>query len=90
MAVGHDVWIGHNATLLPGVTVGNGAVIAAGAVVTRDVGPYAIVAGVPAKKIKMRFEPGLIGAIEAVKWWDWDHATIKERLLDFRDMNLFK
>ena len=87
--IGNDVWIGHNACVLPGVTVGNGAVCAAGAVVTKDVEPYAIVAGVPAKKIKMRFDGELIRRIEACKWWDWDHETIRERLSDFRDLGEF-
>ncbi|MCL1829480.1 MAG: acetyltransferase [Oscillospiraceae bacterium] len=89
VTVGHDVWIGHNAVIMPGVTIGNGAVIGAGAVVTKDVEPYSVVAGVPAKKIKLRFSGDLIEKIERSKWWDWDHATIKERLPDFRDMEAF-
>ena len=87
--IGHDVWIGHNACIMPGVAVGNGAVIGAGAVVTRDVGPYSVVAGVPAKKVKMRFHSDMIERINQSKWWDWDYETIKERLPDFRNMEDF-
>ncbi|SMC70225.1 DapH/DapD/GlmU-related protein [Papillibacter cinnamivorans] len=89
VTIGNDVWIGHNASILPGVIVGNGAVIGTGAVVTRDVAPYSIVAGVPAGKIGMRFPEGLIERIEASRWWDWDYDTLKERLPDFRDLDTF-
>jgi phosphonate metabolism protein (transferase hexapeptide repeat family) len=87
--IGHDVWIGHNATILAGVTIGNGAVIGAGAIVTKDVEPYSIMVGVPAKKIKMRFQNELIEKIEHAQWWDWDYETIRERLSDFRSMEVF-
>lgn len=87
--VGNDVWIGHNAIIMSGVTIGNGAVIGAGAVVTKNVDLYSVVVGVPAKKIKMRFSDDLIIKIEQLKWWDWDHQIIKERLSDFRDMEAF-
>ena len=89
VTVGNDVWIGHNAIIMPGVSIGNGAVIGAGAVVTKNVEPYSIVAGVPAKKIKMRFPLDLIVRIERLQWWNWSHETIKERLPDFRDMEAF-
>jgi len=89
VTVGNDVWIGHNAVIMPGVAIGNGAVIGAGAVVTKNVEPYSIVVGVPAKRIKMRFPDDLIIKIEQLGWWDWDHQSIKERLLDFRDMEAF-
>ena len=89
VTVGNDVWIGHNAVIMPGVIIGNGAVIGTGAVVTKDVEPYSVVAGVPAKKMKMRFPDNLIVKIERLKWWDWDHQTLKERLPDFRDMGEF-
>ena len=87
--IGHDVWIGHNAVIMPDVTIGNGAVIGTGAVVTKDVEPYCVVGGISAKKIKMRFSDDLIVKIERSKWWDWDYETIKERLPDFRDMEAF-
>ena len=89
VTIGHDVWIGHNAIIMPGVTVGNGAVIGAGAIVTKNVAPYFIVVGVPAQPIGMRFEEKLIEKIEDARWWDWDHATIAERMDDFRDMKAF-
>lgn len=88
VSVGNDVWIGHNACVMPGVTIGNGAVVGAGAVVTKDVAPYAIVAGVPARKIKLRFDDDMIAKIEQLKWWDWDYQTIKARLADFRHLNI--
>ena len=90
VTIGNDIWIGHNAIIMPGVTIGNGAVIGAGAVVTKDVEPYSVVVGVPAKKINMRFSEELIAKIEQSKWWDWEHETIKERLQDFRDLEAFR
>ncbi|MGC6388080.1 DapH/DapD/GlmU-related protein [Ewingella sp. S1.OA.A_B6] len=89
VTIGNDVWIGHNAVIMPGVTVGNGAVIGTSAVVTKDVEPYSIVAGVAAKKIGMRFDDALIEKIERSQWWDWDHDQLKARMADFRDLDLF-
>ncbi len=89
VVIGNDVWIGHCAIIMPGVTIGNGAVIGAGAVVTKDVAPYSIVAGIPAKVIKMRFTDDIIHKIEQSKWWDWDYDKIKSRLSDFRDLDAF-
>ena len=82
--VGNDVWIGHAAILLPGVTVGDGAVIAAGAVVSRDVAPYTIVAGVPARAIRQRFPDHVANSLSRIAWWDWADEIIFERLSDFR------
>lgn len=76
--IGHDVWIGSNAVLKCGITVGDGAVIAASAVVTKDVPPYAIVAGVPAKIIKYRFSPEMIEEFLAVKWWDYRYTDLPD------------
>lgn len=82
--VGHDVWIGHNASVMPGVSIGNGAAIGTGAVVTKDVEPYTIVVGVPAKPIRLRFDKSIIERLEATAWWDWPHGLLRERLGDFR------
>lgn len=84
--IGHDTWIGHAAQIKPEVTVGDGAVVAAGAVVTRDVAPYTIVAGVPAAPIRRRLDPELSARMIDLAWWDWDHATLRARLADFRTL----
>ena len=81
--IGNDVWIGTRATLLEGVTVGDGAVVAAGAVVTRDVPPYAIVGGVPAKVIRYRFSPEEIEKLLEIKWWEKDPAWLSEHAHEF-------
>lgn len=82
--IGHDVWIGHGATVLPGVIVGNGAVIGAGAVVSKDVAPYTIVGGVPARLIRERFGSETAARMEKLCWWDWDHDRLFAALGDFR------
>lgn len=84
--VGHDTWIGHGVTILPGVTVGDGAVVGSGAVVTRDVAPYAIVAGVPARPIRERFPVAIAERMRALAWWDWEHARLRTALDDFRNL----
>ncbi|WP_349357906.1 DapH/DapD/GlmU-related protein [Stappia sp.] len=85
--IGHDVWIGHGATILPGVTVGDGAVIGAGAVVSRDVAPYQIVGGVPAKPIRARFPEDIARRMQRLAWWDWDHDRLRDALADFRELD---
>jgi len=87
VTIGHDVWIGHGATVLPGVTVGNGAVIGAGAVVSKDVAPYTIVGGVPAKLIRERFTKEVGERMDKLAWWDWDHARLRTALDDFRALS---
>ncbi len=76
--IGHDVWIGYSAIVLPGVRVGTGAIVAAGAVVTRDVEPYRIVAGVPAKPVRGRFTDEEATWLLESRWWDWDESTLHE------------
>ena len=87
VVIGHDVWIGHGATVLPGVKVGNGAVIGAGSVVSRDVEPYTIVGGVPAKLIRERFPKEVADRMDALAWWDWDHDRLRTALVDFRELS---
>jgi len=78
ITIGNDVWIGAHAVILSGVTIGNGAVIAAGSVVTKDVPPYAVVGGIPSKIIRSRFKDSSIQELEDLKWWDWDYEKIKK------------
>ncbi len=82
--IGHDTWIGHGAMVKPEVTLGDGAVVAAGAVVTRDVAPYVIVAGVPAAPLRERLPRELAERMMALAWWDWDHEKLRAALGDFR------
>jgi phosphonate metabolism protein (transferase hexapeptide repeat family) len=84
VTIGHDVWIGHGAIVLAGRSIGTGAVVAGGAVVTKDVPPYTIVAGNPAKPIRPRFPSAIADRLVALGWWDWDHARLREALEDFR------
>lgn len=75
--IGNDVWIGHNTTILSGVKIGNGAIIGNGCIVTKDVEPYSIVGGIPARKIKMRFDDEIIQYLLEIKWWNWSESKIK-------------
>ncbi|MGV6874131.1 chloramphenicol acetyltransferase [Pseudochelatococcus sp. B33] len=86
VTLGHDVWLGHGAIILPGNDVGIGAVVAAGAVVSKPVDPYTIVAGVPARPVKRRFSPAVAERLMALAWWDWPHERLKAALHDFRDL----
>ena len=76
--VGNDVWIGMNSVILRGVTIGHGAVVGAGSVVTHDVEPYSIVAGVPARHIKYRFPKHVRDSLLEMKWWDWSEERLKK------------
>lgn len=87
VVMGHDIWIGHGATILAGVSIGTGAVVGAGAVVSKDVPPFAIVGGVPAKIIRFRFDEDLQAKLLALAWWDWEHDRLAAALDDFRKLD---
>lgn len=89
VVIGHDVWIGHGATIMPGVTIGTGAAVGSGAVVTKDVAPYAIVAGVPAKVIRSRFPEDIVEKLLASEWWNWSREQLEDRLDLLDDVNTF-
>lgn len=89
VVIGNDVWIGANAVILPNVKIGDGAIIGAGAIVTKDVEPYTIVVGVPAKPIRKRYTDEEIEILLKVKWWDWDNVLIRERLHLLENPKLF-
>lgn len=80
IVIGNDVWIGFEAVILSGVTVGDGAIIGSRAVVTKDVPPYTIVGGAPARPIRRRFEDAVIEKLEALRWWDWDEEAIRRAI----------
>jgi phosphonate metabolism protein (transferase hexapeptide repeat family) len=88
VTIGNDCWIGHGAIILPNVSVGDGAVIAAGAVVSRNVPPYTIVGGVPARPIRRRFPDAVAERLVRIAWWDWPDEVIFERLDDFRSESI--
>lgn len=84
VTIGHDVWLGHAAIILPGIQVGNGAVVGAGAVVTSDVPPFHIVAGVPARVLRPRFPHEIARRIEALAWWDWPLDRLADAIPDIQ------
>lgn len=88
-SIGHDVWIGHGTTVIAGKNIGTGAVVGSGAVVTKDIPPYAVAVGVPARVIKFRFPPDVIEKLMAIQWWDWDRATLVDRFKDLLDLEGF-
>jgi len=83
-SIGHDTWIGHGAMIKPEVTIGHGAVVASGAVVTKNVAPYTIVGGNTARLIRRRYPEQVAERMMALAWWEWDHATLRAALPDFR------
>jgi phosphonate metabolism protein (transferase hexapeptide repeat family) len=89
VTVGHDVWIGHGATLMPGVSVGHGAVIGAGAVVTKDIEPYTIAVGVPAKPLRTRFSEEVVAKLLDIAYWDWSREQLEAGFEDLYDMDTF-
>ncbi|WP_445809154.1 chloramphenicol acetyltransferase [Yoonia sp.] len=84
--IGHDTWIGHGAQVRPEGTIGHGAVIAGGAIVTKDVAPYMIVAGIPAVPLRARFSDAVAERMLALAWWDWPHDRLRAALDDFRKL----
>ena len=89
VTIGHDVWIGHAAIIMPGVTIGTGAVIGSQAVVTKDVAPYTIVGGVPAKVIRERFPAETAERLTRIAWWDWPREVLEARFDDLLDLDRF-
>lgn len=89
VVVGHDVWIGRSAIVLPGVEIGNGAVVGAGAVVTKPVPPYAVVAGNPARLVRYRFDEATIARLSATEWWSMDDDTLRRLGPHMNDVDAF-
>ncbi|WP_109310593.1 chloramphenicol acetyltransferase [Ruegeria sp. AU67] len=85
--IGHDTWVGVGVMVKPEVTLGHGAVVAAGAVVTKDIEPYTIVGGTPAKPLRLRQPPEIAERLIALAWWDWPHAALYAALQDFRTLS---
>ena len=86
--IGNDVWIGYQAMIMPGVKIGNGAIISTRSVVTSDVPPYAVVGGNPARVIKKRFTDDIILALEKLAWWDWPVEQITRKLTAITSANI--
>ena len=86
VTIGHDVWVGHGAVIMPGIRIGNGAAVGANAVVTRDVPAFTIVVGSPAKVVRPRFDEKISQRIEALAWWDWPDDRLFEAIPDMQSM----
>ncbi|RDV04321.1 chloramphenicol acetyltransferase [Undibacter mobilis] len=87
VTIGHDVWIGHGVIVLPGRSIGTGAVVGAGAVVTKDVPPYMIAVGNPARVLRPRFSATVAERMVKLAWWDWPHEQVGQALADFRALS---
>lgn len=86
--IGNDVWIGYDAVIMAGVKIGDGAIIGTRAVVTKDVEPYSIVGGVPAKEIRKRFATDIIEKLQNLQWWNWPVERIRESIHDIQSGNI--
>ena len=86
--IGNDVWIGYEAVIMPGVRIGDGAIVGTRAVVTKDIPPYTIVGGVPAKPIRKRFDDATVEKLKAMCWWDWDEDRIKRNIPAIQSGNI--
>ncbi len=89
VTVGHDVWLGHGVLVMPGVSIGTGAVVGAGAVVTKDIEPYMVAVGVPAKPLRPRFPADVVEKLMAIAWWDWPREVLEERFEELNDLEAF-
>lgn len=89
IVIGNDVWIGYEAVIMAGVTIGDGAIIGTRAVVTKDVPPYAIAGGVPATVIRKRFSDDVISTLLTIKWWDWPEEKIKQHIADIQSGRVY-
>jgi phosphonate metabolism protein (transferase hexapeptide repeat family) len=89
VTIGHDVWLGHGVLVMPGVSIGTGAVVGAGAVVTKDVEPYTVAVGVPARPLRLRFPKDVALRLLAIAWWDWPREVLEERFADLNDLATF-
>ncbi len=88
IVIGNDVWIGYDAIIMAGVTIGDGAIIGTRAVVTKEVEPYSIVGGVPAKEIRKRFSTDIIARLQELQWWNWDADIIRNSIKAIQDGDL--
>ena len=88
--IGNDVWIGYNATIMAGVKIGDGAIIATNSTVVSDVEPYTIVGGNPAREIKKRFSPEIVERLLKLQWWNWDIEKITKNVQNLTDLDIDK
>jgi acetyltransferase-like isoleucine patch superfamily enzyme len=89
IVIGNDVWIGKGVKILGGVTIGDGAIVGAWSVVAKDVEPFSVVVGNPARVVRMRFTPEQIEKLNKIKWWEWDKSVAEERKEDLKDIDVF-